>query len=109
MLAAESASASDRKEFESRVNSFENLLEERSKEIETLKKKNDQAQLTIKEELINSSNLKAAQNAAVESSKLLETKILELQSGLKKKVNYGAEYSSSFNSQSQKHLIDLPK
>ena len=86
-MAVESASASDRKEFESRVKSLENVLEEKSKVIETLKKKNDQVQQTIKEELAKSSSLLAAQNAATETSKKLEAKISELQSGLKKKVN----------------------
>jgi hypothetical protein len=86
-LASESAHTRERQELENRLKGVHNSLEEKSKEIEKLQQLNGQVQQSLKMEVDKSSNLVQAQNAALESAKMLKEKVDELHASLNKKVS----------------------
>ena len=69
-------------------NFLQNIVEEKSKEIDKLTQINVQVQQSLKMEVDKSSNLVQAQNAAIESAKILQGKVDELQANLSKKVSH---------------------
>ena len=87
LLASESGHTRERQDLENRLKGLQNILEEKSKEIEKLQQLNGRVQQDLKVEVDKSSNLVQAQNAALQSTKILEGKVEGLQASLNKKVS----------------------
>ena len=87
-LASESGHTRERQELENRLKGLQNIVEEKSKEIDKLTQINVQVQQSLKMEVDKSLNLVQAQNAAIERAKILQGKVDELQANLSKKVSH---------------------